>query len=79
LVWLFPERFCQHLTNTDADTPNHQTEPGDPNGRPWERTEGTEEQYQLTRPTRDPRDSHQPKSIHGGIHADTYVAEDYLI
>jgi hypothetical protein len=26
LVLVFPERFYQHLTNTDADTVNHWTE-----------------------------------------------------
>ena len=38
LVWLFPERFCQHLTNTNADIVNHWNEPGDPNGRVRRRT-----------------------------------------
>jgi hypothetical protein len=44
LVWLVPERFHQHLTNTGADilTVNHQTEPLDPNGRARGRTEGAE-------------------------------------
>jgi hypothetical protein len=40
LVTLFSERFCQHLINTDADTVNHQTEQGDPNGRFRGRAEG---------------------------------------
>jgi hypothetical protein len=26
LAWLFPERLCQNLTNTDADAPNHHNE-----------------------------------------------------
>jgi len=29
-VWLFPEKFYQHLTNIGKDTASHQTEPGTP-------------------------------------------------
>ena len=36
-------RFYHHLTNRDADTANHQTEPEDPNERGRGRTEGAEE------------------------------------
>jgi hypothetical protein len=42
LVWLSSERFCQHLTKTDADIVNHWTEPGDTNGRVRRWTEGGE-------------------------------------
>ena len=39
LVYLSLER---HLPNTDADTANHQTEPGDTNGRVRGRIAGAE-------------------------------------
>jgi hypothetical protein len=39
LIWLFPERFSHHLTNTDADTLSQLRVP---NGRARERTEGAE-------------------------------------
>jgi hypothetical protein len=42
LVRLSSERLYQHLTKTE-DTANHQTEPGDPNGRVRGKTEGTYE------------------------------------
>jgi hypothetical protein len=43
LIWLFPERFYQYLTNTDADTYSQPwAEPGDTSGRARGRTEGTE-------------------------------------
>jgi hypothetical protein len=35
------ERLCQHLINTDADTANYLTEPGNPN-KARARTEGAE-------------------------------------
>jgi hypothetical protein len=44
-VWLFPERFYQYLTNTDADTHNSCTEPSDPSGRARGRTKRPKEDY----------------------------------
>lgn len=32
LAWLSSERAYQQLTETEADTPNHQAEVGDPEG-----------------------------------------------
>jgi hypothetical protein len=42
LVWLFPERFYQHLTNTDATTDKDCTELRDSNGRARGKTKGSE-------------------------------------
>jgi hypothetical protein len=42
LTWLLPERYYQHLTNIDADTANHWTEPRDPSERPRRRNERAE-------------------------------------
>jgi hypothetical protein len=75
LVWLVLERLYQHLTNTDADTAKHRTEPGDPNERARGRIEEAEENCNPTGRTLSPNWSiqgsqglnHQPMSIHGGI------------
>jgi hypothetical protein len=40
LIWLFIEKFYQHISNTDADT-----EPRDPNRRVWGRAELAEGDY----------------------------------
>jgi hypothetical protein len=40
LVWLFPERFYQHLTNTDADT---HSQPSDLAQEPFPLGEGLKE------------------------------------
>jgi hypothetical protein len=44
LIWLSPERLCQHLTNTDVWmlAANHWTEHRDPSGGVRESTKGAE-------------------------------------
>ena len=72
MAWLSSERFCQHLTKTNADTANHGTEPGDPNGRVrgGRRVEGDYNPIGRTTiaTNRTPQSSqglnHQPKTIH---------------
>jgi hypothetical protein len=66
-------------------TGNHGSEPGVPNGRARERSEGAEGDFNLLGKTVLANETtqssqglnHQTKSIHGGIQAlETYVAED---
>jgi hypothetical protein len=81
MAWLFPKRFYQHLTNTDADTVTDPTEPRDANGRARGRTEGAERNCNLmgrtistNRTTQSSqRLNHEPKRIHGGIHSSRYI------
>jgi hypothetical protein len=81
---LFPERFYQHLTNTDVDIHSEPLdwELADPNGRARGRTEGAEEDCKpIGRKTistnQKPQSSqeliHQPKNIHAGIHGSSYI------
>ena len=62
-------------------TANHQTEPGDPNGRDRGRTEGAEgvcntigRTISTNQTTQSSQGlNHQPKSIHGGNHDSRYI------
>lgn len=73
--WLFPERLYKYLTNSDADTANHQKEPRDPQGRGRRKTLGAEGDCNLigrtilanwTTQSFQVLD-HQPKSIEEGV------------
>jgi hypothetical protein len=78
LVRLFPERFYQQLTNTDAD----HSQPLDRARRSARRrTEGPEGDYNNIGRTistnwttqSSQRINHQPKRIHGEIHGSRYI------
>ena len=87
LVWLSSERLYQHLTNTDADIANYQTEPMDPNGRVRGRIEGAEGNCNpIGRTTVSsnhiPQSSqglNQQSKSHESMAPGTHVAEDCLI
>jgi hypothetical protein len=73
-----PECFCQHLTNTAADTANHQTES---NGRARGRTAGAEGDCNPVGRTISTNGitqssqgiNHQPKSTYEGIYGSRYI------
>jgi hypothetical protein len=81
LVWLFPERFYQHLTNTDADTANQHTEPEDTNGGVRGRTKEAEgdcntigRTISVNWTTQSSQGlNHHLKSTHGGSHSSRYI------